>query len=163
MVWRKVSYLRSHAPGHVFFLFFVVNCQPGHPLSQPHNETHRTASGSATCPNAVASLQSKIDFLKNEKKSLLPKPVSHPPPGRPLLVQRQIAAVSTPAPPPSGYHPYPPHFSWPHPPPSYPPLQYGHPHYPPPPPQAQPASLVPAVPHTSSTTVSVVFSEYADL
>lgn len=66
----------------------------------PYNDTHRTSSGSATCPNAVASLQAKIDFVKNSRKNTLPKSVSHPPPGPPQPVHRPVAAVAAPTPPP---------------------------------------------------------------
>lgn len=81
----------------------------------PYNGTHRTTSGSATCPNAAALLQSKIDFLKQSRKSNLPKTVSYPRPGAPQPVQQTVAAVATPTVTLTGYHPhpYPPHFAWP--------------------------------------------------
>lgn len=131
----------------------------------PYNETHRTSSGSATCPNAAASLQSKIDFLKNSRKSNLPKTVPHPPPGPPQPVQRTVAAVTTPIAPPAGHHPhpYPPQFAWPPQHPSYPPMQYGYPAYPPPPPPPQSHPQTSSVPPVPSTTISAVFPEYADL
>lgn len=127
-----------------------------------YNDTHRTASGSATCPNAAASLQSKIDFLKNSKRTALPKSVSHPPSGPPQPVHRPVAAVTTPA-----YPVPPPLFPWPHPHPGYP---YGYPPYPPAPPFPHPVTLPgptnvqpPPNLQAASTSVSAVFSEYADL
>lgn len=128
----------------------------------PYDDTHRTASGSATCPNAAATLAAKIQFLKFSKKSNLPKTVPHPPSGPPQPVQRMVAAISAPPPMAGGQgHPYHPPYAWPHP-PSYP---YGYPGYPPPPP---PHSVQPAVPppppaSQPSTNISAVFSEYADL
>lgn len=126
----------------------------------PYNDTHRTASGSATCPNAAASLQSKIDFLKHSKRTALPKSVSHPPSGPPQPVHRSVAAVAAPFPTP-GYPPHPPPFSWPHPHPAYP---YGYPTYPPPPslthlvaPPNQAAAQAPVATQNSSTSVSAVF------
>lgn len=132
----------------------------------PYNDTHRTPSGSATCPNAAASLQSKINFLKQSKKSNLPKSVSHPPSGPLQPVQRTVAAVATPAAPFVGYHPhpYPPPFTWPpHQQPPYPPIQYGYPPYPQPSLPPQPTPPVVSAPPLPTTTISAVFSEYADL
>lgn len=95
----------------------------------PYNDTHRTPSGLATCPNAAAPLQAKVDFLKTSKKSNLPKHVLYPPAGPPHPVQQSVAAVGQA---PLPIHPYQPHaFTWgQHPGTVYPPLSYGHPAYP---------------------------------
>lgn len=134
-----------------------------------YNETHRTPSGSATCPNAAAPLQAKVDFLKHSRKSNLPKHVSHPPSGPPQSIQRPVAAVGQTVP--NYTTPYQTQvLSWGHPPPP-PPLQYGYPaysfgpapphsHSPAPPPAPVPAAIPPPQPLAA---VSAVFSEYADL
>lgn len=125
----------------------------------PYDDTHQTASGSATCPNAAAPLAAKIQFLKNAKKLALPKNVSHPPSGPPQPIQRPVAGVAS-------THPltypssYPPPFAWPQPHPAYP---YAYPTYPSPLPPTPASAPVPPPPQQPSTNVSAVFSEYVDL
>lgn len=86
----------------------------------PYNNMHHTPSGSATCPNAAAPLQAKVDFLKNSRRTNLPKHVPHPPSGPPQPVQRPVAAIAqTPHTTTSPYQV--PTFSWGHPPSAYPP------------------------------------------
>lgn len=154
--------------------FFIDECKRLKIFTRclsPYNETHRTSSGSATCPNAAAPLQAKVDFLRKLRASILPKHVSHPPSGPPQPVQKTVAAVGqTPNPNPPTPFAYQPHLvGWGHPSTSYPPLQYGYPTYPtvagqvPNPFSTYPPVPVPTPTPQPSATVSAVFSEYANL
>lgn len=158
--------------------FYISECKQQSICTRclsPYNESHRSLSGAATCPNAAATLHAKVECLKSSKKNILPRKVSYPPSGPPQPVQRAVAAVSSqlPAPPhvptpPSYPHPFSSPPSWGHPYPTHPPFHYGYPAYPipppptilPPPAQAHPLPSSSREPHAS---VSAIFSEYSDL
>lgn len=125
-----------------------------------YNDSHRSPTGAATCPNAAASLQNKIEFLKVSKKNMLPRSVPPPASGPPQPVQRAVAAVAPSQPLPQQAQTYPHPIPWGHP---YPPFQYGYPPHLPPPHSTYTVPSPPAQPIQPTASVLAVFSEYSDI
>lgn len=169
--------LSSSNPSNLPRKFYINECKQQSICTRclfPYNDTHCSPSGAVTFPNAAATLQAKVDFLKNLKKNILPRSVPPPPAGPPQPVQQTVAAVASPFPPSSQPPsiPYPhtqyPQASWGHPYPPHPPFHYGYQPFSAPPPAPLPVSSHPNSSSQSglpppATSVSAVLSEYADL